>query len=124
MTPGQRHGRKDGRVASEAGTAPAGAASDGSSGGRQDAPDVSDERLDAWILARLETAGVDLSVLPVDDPDAPADRKRIMESARRFLRTTPPAILGYSMDPQAIPPAMYPAELAGRTPVGGDGPEG
>lgn len=86
------------------------------------AVDLTDEQLDAWIRARLELAGVDLSVLPADDPDAPADRKRIMESARRFLRSTPPAILDFEMDVQAVPPIMYPAELAGRTPVG-EGPE-
>ncbi|MGD2069484.1 MAG: hypothetical protein PVI57_12475 [Gemmatimonadota bacterium] len=121
MTPEQRHGETDGKAAAERG---AGSGSGGGSRRGQDAPEVSDERLDAWILARLETVGVDLSVLPEDDPDAPADRKRIMESARRFLRTTPPAILGYPMDVQAVPPAMYPAELTGRTSVGGDGAEG
>lgn len=77
-------------------------------------PDLTDEQLDAYIRARLEMAGVDLSVLPDDDPDAPADRRRIMESARRFLRSTPPAILEHEMSVQDVPPVMYPAELAGR----------
>ena len=83
---------------------------------RQEAPsDPTDAELDAWILARLESAGVDLSVLPEDDPDAPADRRRILASARRFLRTTPPALLALEMDVQDVPPVMYPAELQGRT---------
>lgn len=77
--------------------------------------ELTDEELNAWIEARLEMAGVDLSVLPDDDEDAPADRKRILASARRFLRTTPPAILDFEMDVQDVPPVMYPAELAGRT---------
>ena len=87
----------------------------------QEAQEVSDERLDAYILARLELAGVDLSVLPEDDPDAPADRKRILASARRFLRSTPPAILDHAMEVQEVPPVMYPAALAGRTRVAADG---
>ncbi len=76
-------------------------------------PDVSDEELDAYVLTRLKLLGVDLSVLPEDDESAPADQKRILESARRFLRSTPPAIAGFYMDPQEVPPELYPAELSG-----------
>lgn len=82
--------------------------------------DLTDEELDAYVRARLEMAGVDLDVLPEDDPEAPADRKRIMASARRFLRSTPPAILAYEPDVQDVPPVMYPAELAGRTELDGE----
>jgi len=71
--------------------------------------DLSDEELNAYILTRLRAAGVDLGVLPEDDPDAPADRRRILASARRFLRATPPAIRGFAPDVQEVPPAMYPA---------------
>ncbi len=71
--------------------------------------DLSDEELDAYILTRLRAAGVDLDVLPEDDPDAPADRRRILASARRFLRTTPPAVRKFAPDVQTAPPAMYPA---------------
>lgn len=84
----------------------------------QHANDLSDEELDAWILARLKLVGVELGVLPEDDEDAPADRRRILASARRFLRSTPQAILDLDLDPQEVPPVMYPAELAGRTDVG------
>lgn len=76
--------------------------------------DVTDEELDAAILARLELLGVDLSVLPESDDEAPADRRRILASARRFLRSTPQAIADFRMDPQEVPPVMYPAELGGR----------
>jgi len=76
--------------------------------------DVSDADLDTLILARLELLGVDLSVLPDEDADAPADRSRILASARRFLRSTPGAIADFAMDPQQVPPVMYPAELGGR----------
>lgn len=77
----------------------------------QDRADLSDDELDAYILARLRLAGVDLDVLPEEDPDAPVDRARILRSARRFLRSTPPAIRDLVMDPQAVPPAMYPAAV-------------
>ena len=82
--------------------------------------DFSDEQLNAYILTRLGMLGVDLSVLPEDDEDAPADQKRVLESAREFLRTTPPAIADFEMDPQEVPPVMYPSELTGRTGGGAD----
>lgn len=75
-------------------------------------PELSDGELDAYIHSRLKMAGVDLSVLPEDDPSAPADRKGILESARRFLRGTPPAILAFEPDVQRVPPALYPAALS------------
>ena len=78
--------------------------------------ELSDQELDAYIRARLALVGVDLSVLPEDDPDAPADQRRILISARRFLRTTPSAIAGFEMDPQEVPPILYPAALAPRLP--------
>ncbi len=70
--------------------------------------DLTDSELNVYILTRLRSAGVDLSVLPEDDPAAPTDQARILESARRFLRTTPPAIRSFEMDPQEVPPALYP----------------
>lgn len=66
-----------------------------------------DAELDALILARLAQVGIDISVLPEDDPDAPADRRRILASARRFLRGTPPAIRAFAVDPQVAPPILY-----------------
>lgn len=73
--------------------------------------ELTDEELDAYILTHLTLLGVDLSVLPEDDRSAPADRKRILNSARRFLRTTPRAIADFPLDPQEVPPAMYPIEM-------------
>lgn len=71
--------------------------------------EVSDAELDRYILTRLALAGVDLSVLPEDDREAPADRRRILASARRFLRSTPGAIRDFVMDPQDVVPVLYPA---------------
>lgn len=81
-----------------------------SSGGAQ-AVDLTDEELDAYISTRLTLLGVDLTVLPEDDEDAPADQRRIMASARRFLRSTPAAIADYALDPLGPPPTIYPAEV-------------
>jgi hypothetical protein len=77
--------------------------------------ELTDEELNQYILTRLKQLGVDLSVLPESDPDAPADQRGILRAARRFLRRTPPAIHGFEMDPQAVAPMMYPAESSVRT---------
>jgi hypothetical protein len=77
--------------------------------------EFSDAELDALILTRLRLCGVDISVLPEDDPSAPADQRRILNSARGFLRGTPGAIIAYEMDPQDLPPVLYPAEMTGWT---------
>jgi hypothetical protein len=71
----------------------------------------SDAELDALILARLALVGIDLEQLPLSDPSAPADRTRVMSSLRSFLRSTPPAISGYSPSVQDHPPVVYPAPL-------------
>ncbi len=70
-----------------------------------------DEELDALILVRLRLIGIDLSVLPADDPDAPADQRRVLSSTRGILRSTVPVISDYLPDVQEHAPAMYPAAL-------------
>lgn len=77
--------------------------------------ELSDEALDAWILARLSSLGVDITVLPEDDEEAPADQRRILESARRFLRDTPAAIADFELGPQGSPPGLYPSGMRART---------
>lgn len=76
---------------------------------RRTLQELSDAELDAYILTRLALAGVDLAVLPEDDSESPADQRRILAGARRFLRSTPGAIAGFAMDPQEVAPALYPA---------------
>jgi len=73
------------------------------------------------LLTRLALAGVDLSVLPEDDREAPADRRRILAGARRFLRSTPAAIADFAMDPQEVAPVLYPAHLAHEASGEGEG---
>jgi hypothetical protein len=76
------------------------------------APDEpTDEELDRYVDVRLRLAGIDLSVLPEDDPSAPADRTRILRSARSFLRGTVTALAARELDPQEFPPVVYPAAL-------------
>jgi hypothetical protein len=76
--------------------------------------DPTDEELDIFILTRLALTGVDLSVLPEDDPSAPADRRRILASARNFLRSTVGVITGYAIPADAWPPILYPPNLETR----------
>jgi hypothetical protein len=85
--------------------------------------DLTDEELDAYILTRLAALGVDLSVLPAADESAPTDQARVLQSARRFLRTTPHVIHGFEMDPQEVVPGMYPIGLreSGTSGAGGGG---
>lgn len=79
--------------------------------------DLDDEALDRWILTRLTLTGVDLGVLPEDDPGAPADQVRILRSARSFLRSTLPVLHAVDLDPLQVPPLPSPSsflELAER----------
>jgi hypothetical protein len=71
--------------------------------------DLTDEELNAYILTRLRIIGVDISVLPEDDADAPADQRRVLASARSLLRNTVPVISDFVIDVQEVPPMLYPA---------------
>jgi hypothetical protein len=71
-----------------------------------------DAELDVFILTRLKILGIDISVLPVDDANAPADQRRILASARGVLKNTVPTVSNYLIDVQDFPPVLYPAALA------------
>ena len=77
--------------------------------------DPTDDQLDVFIRARLDLIGVNLDDLPVDDPKAPADQRRILASLRAFLRRVPPAISEFPMDAQVYLPALFPAPLGAWT---------
>ncbi|TVP76109.1 MAG: hypothetical protein EA352_06510 [Gemmatimonadales bacterium] len=85
--------------------------------------DPTDEELDAFIRTRLQLAGIDLSVLPEEDPDAPADQVRIRASVRRFLRGTVQSLSRWELDPGLWPPALYPSRMM-VAPPGEDGLHG
>ncbi len=72
-------------------------------------PAPTDDELDTWIIARLNLLGIDLSVLRVSDPSAPADETRILSSVRSILRSSVPTISSYAVDVQENPPVLYPA---------------
>lgn len=72
---------------------------------------IDDAELDQWILTRLAMVGVDLGVLPEDDPDAPADQRRVLASVRRILRESMPVVSDMPLDPMELPPILYPAHL-------------
>jgi len=94
----------------------------------QEADKLTDEELNAYILTRLENIGVDISTLPEDEEAAPADQKRILASARRFLRTSVRTISDFSLTPHAtlpgsipldpFPPGMYPSGMSAWTEEG------
>lgn len=67
--------------------------------------------LDRWILLRLEMAGVELSLLPEEAPEAPVDRRRVLAAARAFLGRTPPALRSLPFAESGPVPLLYPASL-------------
>ena len=68
-----------------------------------------DAELDVFIRTRLALIGIDLSVLPLSDPAAPADQTRVLSSTRSILRGTVPVVSAYVADVQENPPVLYPA---------------
>ena len=71
-----------------------------------------DAELNTLVLAYLALVGIDLSVLPVDDRNAPADQTRVLSAARSVLRGTVPVISNYLIDVQENPPVLYPAPFS------------
>jgi hypothetical protein len=71
-----------------------------------------DDELDALIRTRLALIGIDLSVLPLSDPTAPADQTRILTSTRNVLRNSVTVISDYNPDVERYPPVLYPAPLS------------
>lgn len=67
-----------------------------------------DEELDAYILTRYALIGVDISVLPVSDREAPMDQERLLENGRSILRQDA-AAADVEIDPQFNLPVAHPA---------------
>lgn len=89
--------------------------------GSRPVQDLPDDVLDAWIRTRLTMVGVDLDVLPEDDASAPADVRRVLASARAFLRSTPGAIRSLPLPDDGAPPFLYPAGWIPPRPLPEDG---
>jgi hypothetical protein len=71
-------------------------------------PTPTDEELDRYILTRYALLGIDISVLPEADPDAPMDRERLLENGRSILRQDVEAA-DFEIDPQFHLPVAHPA---------------
>jgi len=78
----------------------------------------SDEELDRFIRTRYALLGIDISVLPEDDPDAPMDQARLLANGRSILRQDVEAT-DFRIDPQLHIPQPYPAPFTAW--VDGDG---
>lgn len=67
-----------------------------------------DEELDRYIRTRYALLGIDISVLPESDPDAPMDQRRLLANGRSILRQDVEAA-DFAIDPQLHLPQLYPA---------------
>jgi hypothetical protein len=77
-------------------------------------PAPSDEELDRYIRTRYALLGIDISVLPADDEDAPMDQSRLLANARSILRQEVVAA-DFVIDPQFHLPVAHPAPFAAWT---------
>jgi hypothetical protein len=73
-----------------------------------------DEELNRYILTRYALLGIDISVLPTADPEAPMDQERLLENARSILRDDVVAA-DFEIDPQFHLPVAHPAPFTAWT---------
>ncbi|MXW11129.1 MAG: hypothetical protein F4X47_10395 [Gammaproteobacteria bacterium] len=81
---------------------------------RPQTPEPTDEELNAYILTRYRLLGIDISVLPESDEDAPMDQERLLENGRSILRQDVEAA-NFHIDPQFNLPSAFPAPLVAWT---------
>ena len=74
----------------------------------------SDEELNVYIRTRYQLLGVDISVLPDSDPDAPMDQERLLENGRSILRQEVVAA-DFDIDPQFNLPVPHSAPFVAWT---------
>ncbi len=67
-----------------------------------------DEELDGYIRTRYALMGIDISVLPESDDEAPMDQRRLLANGRSILRQDVEAA-DFAIDPQLHLPQLYPA---------------
>ena len=73
-----------------------------------------DEELDAFIRTRYALLGVDISVLPDSDQDAPMDQERLLANGRSILRQDV-VVADFEIDPQFNLPVPHPAPFTAWT---------
>ena len=71
-------------------------------------PSPTDDELDRYIRTRYALMGIDISVLPVTDEDAPMDQQRLLRNGRSILRAEVDAA-DFPIDPQHHLPQPFPA---------------
>ena len=81
---------------------------------RQVPPDPTDEELDRYIRTRYALLGIDVSVLPESDEDAPMDQERLLGNGRSILRQDVTAA-NFEIDPQFNLPVSHPAPFTAWT---------
>ena len=81
---------------------------------RQVPPTPTDEELNTYILTRYALLGIDISVLPESDEDAPMDRERLLANGRSILRQDVVAA-DFEIDPQFNLPVTHPAPFSAWT---------
>ena len=74
-------------------------------------PPPTDAELDTYIKTRYALLGIDISVLPVSDSEAPMDQERLLENARSILRNDAKAA-DFRIDPQLHLPMPFPAPFS------------
>ena len=77
-------------------------------------PEPTDEELDRYILTRHALLGIDVSVLPASDADAPMDLERLLANGRSILRQDVEAA-NFTIDPQFNLPVPHPAPFVAWT---------
>lgn len=74
----------------------------------QTPPSPTDDELDRYIRTRYALLGIDISVLPVSDEEAPMDQERLLRNGRSILRAEVEAA-NFHIDPQLHLPQPFPA---------------
>jgi len=77
-------------------------------------PSPTDDELNIYIRTRYALLGVDISVLPGSDPDAPMDQERLLANGRTILRQDVVAA-DFDIDPQFNLPVPHPAPFVAWT---------
>ena len=80
----------------------------------QTPPEPTDEELNAYILTRYALLGIDISVLPRADSEAPMDQERLLANGRSILRQDVVAA-DFEIDPQFNLPVPHPAPFVAWT---------
>ena len=73
-------------------------------------PEPTDAELDVYIKTRYALLGIDISVLPENDTNAPMDQNRLLQNGRQILRQEVEAA-NFKIDPQFMVPMPFPPQF-------------